>query len=755
MPAFLPIVSKFDAKGINSAETSLKKFGKIAGGIAAAATAAVAGIAVASVKSFVDFDAALTKSRAIMGDLSQAMTDDMSDAARQVAKTTTFSAEQAAESFFFLASAGLDAEQSVAALPQVAKFAQAGMFDMATATDLATDAQSALGLASDDAEENLAGLTRVTDVFVAANTLANTSVEQLAAAFTSKAGTALQTVGKSVEEGAAALAVFADQGIKGERAGTLLTNAIFGLDKAAASNADEMKALGIEVFNSEGEMKNFADIARDFEGAMGDMSTEQKLATLNQLGFTKQSREGLLALMGNSDALAEYEAALQDAGGTAEEIAQKQLQTPAAQFALMKSAIEDVAISIGETMAPALGNLAGSFGFIVGEVGPTIVAFFENTLGPAIGFVAEKISDIALQLSEGEGFGDAFIRQFDGIGEAIGNFFSGGGFEDLLQKFIEVRDDLVNAFIEVAPGIIIALVEFIPEIVKTLLDMVPTLLETGVTTFMALIDAMLEILPVLLETILGVLPDLMETIISLLPSIIDAGIELFLGLVDAVIKVVPDLLSAILAALPDIIESLISMLPDIIDAGFELFTGIVTGIIEAMPDIIEATIDLIPEIVTAIIDSLPQIRDAGVEIVKGLVEGIVDKGPELLGAAIRGVANNIKATFESVMGISSPSKVFAGYGDDIVNGLKTGLDDGQRVLKASSLNMASSVMIAAEDGFVGSGISSMSSQGNNSSATFNITINAGVGSDPVTIGRFVTDAIKRYESVSGKVFASA
>ena len=64
---------------------------------------------------------------------------------------TRISAEQSAEAFFFLASAGLNAEQSISALPQVAKFAQAGMFDMATATDLATDAQSALGLTVDDA----------------------------------------------------------------------------------------------------------------------------------------------------------------------------------------------------------------------------------------------------------------------------------------------------------------------------------------------------------------------------------------------------------------------------------------------------------------------------------------------------------------------------------------------------------------------------------------------------------------------------
>src|SRR6056297_2218606 len=212
-----PVIFKTDTSALDKAGGKLKGFGKIAGAIGAAAGAAIGGIAITSVKEFAKFDSALNQSLAIMGDVSQALQDDMANAAKEVAKTTSFSAEQAAESFYFLASAGLDAEAQIEAMPQVAKFAQAGMFDMATATDIATDAQSALGLASDDAAENLDNLTRVTDVFVKAATLGNLSVEQLGTAMTAKAGTALQNLGKDLEEGAAALTIFADQGIKGER----------------------------------------------------------------------------------------------------------------------------------------------------------------------------------------------------------------------------------------------------------------------------------------------------------------------------------------------------------------------------------------------------------------------------------------------------------------------------------------------------------------------------------------------------------
>src|SRR6056297_1802745 len=147
-------------------------------------TSAASAIAGFSIREFAKFDEAMVRSTAIMGDLSETMRKDLSDAAREVAKTTTFSADQAAESLFFLASAGLDAEQSIGALPKVAAFAQAGAFDMARATDLLTDAQSALGLSSDDTAANLENLQRVSDVFVKANTLANATVEEFSEAMT-------------------------------------------------------------------------------------------------------------------------------------------------------------------------------------------------------------------------------------------------------------------------------------------------------------------------------------------------------------------------------------------------------------------------------------------------------------------------------------------------------------------------------------------------------------------------------------------
>ena len=329
------------------------------------ATGAIVGLGVAVTKLGADFEAALSESLAIMGDVSETLRGDMSDAARDVAKATTFSAREAGESYFFLASAGLDAAQSVAALPQVAQFAQAGMFDMARATDLLTDAQSALGLASNDAQQNLANMARISDVLVKANTLANASVSQFSEALTNRAGASLRILNKDVEEGVAVLAAFADQGIKGSMAGEQLSIVIRDLQNASLKNADAFRQAGISVFDSSGQMRNFGDIIGDLEGRLAGMSDEQVRAELTTLGFQDRSVQALLTLVGTSDAIKDYEANLREAGGTTKEVADKQLNNFNAQLKLLQSVITDIAIEMSDKFLPALRDLVeGASGFL-------------------------------------------------------------------------------------------------------------------------------------------------------------------------------------------------------------------------------------------------------------------------------------------------------------------------------------------------------------------------------------------------------
>ena len=312
----------------------------------------------ASVGAFGRFDAAMTQSLAIMGDVSSGMRDEMESTARHIGKTTTFGAHQAAEAYFFLASAGMDAAASIKAMPAVANFAQAGMFDLARATDLVTDAQSALGLSvREDAIKNMKNMVRVSDVLVGANTLANASVEQFAEALTNRAGAALRMVNKDMEEGVAVLAAFADQGVKGAEAGVRLDIVLRDLQTRALGNENEFKKLGITVFDAGGNLRNIADIVEDVEGALRGMSDAQVRATLMTLGFQDRSVAALLTLIGMSDAIRGYEKDLRGMAGITDEVANKQLESFKEQMGLIKDRLIDVGITIGSILAPQLVKL--------------------------------------------------------------------------------------------------------------------------------------------------------------------------------------------------------------------------------------------------------------------------------------------------------------------------------------------------------------------------------------------------------------
>jgi TP901 family phage tail tape measure protein len=437
--------SKQLSGAVDEANGRLSKLGGAIGAAGKAVAAGAALIGAVAVREFAKFDGAMQKSVAIMGDVSDALRDDMAKAAREVAKTTTFSAEQAAESYFFLASAGLDAAASIAAMPKVAAFAQAGMFDMARATDLLTDAQSALGLViRDDAVANMEQMVRLSDVLVKANTLANASVEQFSTALTTKAGAALRALNKDMEEGVAVLAAFADQGIKGEIAGTQFSIVLRDLTTRAIKNKDEFKEFGLEVFDSQGKMRNMADIVGQLESGLDGMSDELQKATLLQLGFSDKSLGALMALMGTSEQIREYEKALRDAAGTTDDIANKQLQTFSAQMDLLKSLFADVAIEIGSALVPALGKIVGW----IQSNGPQISVWAEIA-GEKIGAF---ITEVGVKAREFQTFFNERLRDpINNVREAI-------------DTFVDRAKTKFGEFAAVIPGAVKAFTDFIAEV---------------------------------------------------------------------------------------------------------------------------------------------------------------------------------------------------------------------------------------------------------------------------------------------------
>lgn len=363
----------------------------------------------ASVKAFSNFDKAMVESTSIMK-----LTGDQAERMRQQAIGLSMSGQalqgpkDLAKSYFFLASAGKDAEQSMNLLPVVSKFATAGAFDMALATDLLTDAQSALGLSSKKVAEDTTNLARVADVLVKANTLANASVQQFSTAITSKAGAALKAFNKDIEEGVALLAALADQGIKAELAGNALGRMIRLLSKSSLDNAKAHEVLGFKVFDTAGKMRNLGDIVANLEQVLAGMTDENKVATLAALGFEARVQAVILPLLGTSKAIKKYEEQLRKAKGITDEVANKQMKAFANQMTVLKNQVTVMAIEIGKSLAPMLTTLASAIKFVVVawrswsaelKSAITTVALLAAAMGPlliVLGFVVSSVGHLTV-----------------------------------------------------------------------------------------------------------------------------------------------------------------------------------------------------------------------------------------------------------------------------------------------------------------------------------------------------------------------
>lgn len=355
-------------KEFRRAERAATSFSAVIASVAKTATiasAAIGAVATASLKEYAKFDQALTESQAIMK-LTGDQAERMKDVAIQSGLRGKFGPEELAKAYYFLASAGLSAEQSIAALPAVADFAAAGALKLEKATELAANIQSVMGLRSRDAAQNMKNLVRVTDILVKANNVANANVLQFAKSLSSDAGPTFRQYRKSVEEATATIAAYADQGIKAEVAGSAAGRALRFIANKAIENEAVFKRHNITVFDTNGELRNMASIVMDLERALGPLNDESKTLLLEQLGFESRMQRTILPLIGMSGRIRKYQQILESAGGTTKEVAEKQMGSFTNQLNRMINTLKVAAITIGDMLAPAFLVLGDAVRVVAG-----------------------------------------------------------------------------------------------------------------------------------------------------------------------------------------------------------------------------------------------------------------------------------------------------------------------------------------------------------------------------------------------------
>ncbi len=324
-------------------------------------TAGVTALGTASVTTAANFESSMSQVQATMGITKDSMSkvngqsvntmDTLSKLAKKMGAETAFSASECAEALNYLALAGYDTQQMCDTLPTVLNLAAAGDIQLASASDMVTDAMSALGMGVDEAG------TMVDQMAKTASTT-NTSVAQL--------GEGILTIGataKSIKGGTAelntALGILANNGIKGAEGGTHLRNIILSLQSPTDAAAKQMEALGISVYDSEGNMRSLNDILGDLNTSMDGMTSAEKSNIISTI-FNKTDLSSVNALLANTGSTwDDLQQKITDSGGAAQQMADTQLDNLQGQITILKSALEGLAISFGELLMPAIKQIVG------------------------------------------------------------------------------------------------------------------------------------------------------------------------------------------------------------------------------------------------------------------------------------------------------------------------------------------------------------------------------------------------------------
>lgn len=344
------------SSSLNKQESAFKNFGNklsawtIAKGqmlerFTEKAVGSLANFMKSSVQSSMSFNKAMSQVAATMGKTTDQI-KELSDFARKMGAETAFTAEEAAQGLNYMALAGYDAETSMKMLPQVLNLAAAGNFELARASDMVTDAQSALGLSISDTE-------KLVDQMAKTASKTNTSVEQLGDAMLTVGGTAKNLKGGTAEL-SAVLGVLADNGIKGSEGGTALRNVLLSLSAPTSNASKQIKKLGLDIFDSKGNMRGIDEIMTDLNEAMKDMTQEQRTNTLSDI-FNKRDLKAVEALLGTSELKwKDLTKEIRNSKGAAEDMAETQLDNLAGDVTKFKSALGEAKIALVEGLTPNL-----------------------------------------------------------------------------------------------------------------------------------------------------------------------------------------------------------------------------------------------------------------------------------------------------------------------------------------------------------------------------------------------------------------
>ena len=336
-----------------------------------------------SINTFKDFEAVMSQVKAI----SSATSDEMellTAKAKEMGAATKFTATEAGEAFNYMAMAGWEAEDMLSGIEGILSLAAASGTDLATTSDIVTDALTAFGLAASDAGH-------FSDVLAIASSSANTTVSWMGETF-KYAGAMAGALGYSIEDVALATGLMANAGIKSSMAGTALNSIMTRLSTNVDGARESIEELGVNFYNSDGSARAFADVLNELRIATQDYTQKQKINLANTIAGT-EAQKGLLAILNASESdYNKLTLAINNADGAAASMAETMQDNLAGSLELLQSAVDEAKLRLGERLSPYVREFADWLTDAMPQVNVAIDEMMD--------FVDEKIENLRNKIGD-------------------------------------------------------------------------------------------------------------------------------------------------------------------------------------------------------------------------------------------------------------------------------------------------------------------------------------------------------------------
>ena len=502
------------------------KIGSAAKHSAAIAVTALAGVGTAitaagglSVKVGSNFEAAMSKVAAVSGatgtDLSR-----LTEKAKEMGAKTKFSASEAAEAMNYMAMAGWKTEDMLSGVEGIMNLAAASGEDLASTSDIVTDALSSFGLQASDSGH-------FADILAAASSNANTNVAMMGETFKYAASVA-GAMGYTAEDTALAIGLMANRGIKASQAGTALRSIMTRLAKPTKETQGAMNKLGISLTDSEGNMKSLDTIMQDLREGFSGLSEEEKAATAAALGG-QEAMSGLLAIVGASPE--EYEklqSAIANCDGTAERMAETMLDNLQGSLTILKSSLEGLGIEVYESMQEPLKNAADNG---IADVNRLTEAFKQGGFDAAVEEAGDILAGLATKVAQ------SAPKMIDASVSVVKSFVKGIGKNKMQLKV--AADDIVKSLCN---GLVKLLPKEMQKPAKKALDSLVRTFKSGTKNLLSVAQSVLNAVGAVFKRLGGNMDDIIPTVVSIVAAF--KTFKAVTGPVSSVVSVITKLTGA-------------------------------------------------------------------------------------------------------------------------------------------------------------------------------------------------------------------